>query len=115
VICERPGCGTVFCWDGADEVWLGKGPKRFCSKECQRYRDRGADWRSRQLAACERSPKRGQFDDEMTAKLAALRIRLRSGDELRAYECACGRWHLTSNLEWQPSLRDSLTEVRQRD
>ena len=100
MICEW--CGTVFCWDDADETALGCGRKQFCSRSCAkrasaartglRQRDRA---RQRERAACRRHGK-VPYENEAVATKAAGAIFSEFGWNLRPYECSCGSWHLTS-------------------
>jgi hypothetical protein len=99
MICER--CGTVFCWDGADQLFIGGTRKRFCSDLCrvkaqqstQAARRRRA-LRLRQAATCSSRGKE-PYGDIHAALIAAARIFRKTGKDLYPYECACGSWHLS--------------------
>lgn len=95
MICER--CGTVFCWDEADE---GAGPKLYCSKECKFRAQRSAYERKRWLLrVCREHPKPAYASEEDALRAIADLGRI---PPLRAYECPCGQWHLsTSEAEVQ--------------
>jgi hypothetical protein len=101
VKCEH--CGTVFCWDGADRLFLGGLPRRFCSpqckrsaKQCKRSANRGpATRKARQVWVCTRR-KKISYPTEKDALLAAGPLSRSRGVVLSPYECACGSWHLTS-------------------
>ena len=106
VKCER--CGTVFCWDDADEAvlaWDEDGfpaevfRKLYCGPNC---RVKASRKRRKvigpQLRACLTRPERKQkFASEEDALLTAARVRTQSRRWLYPYKCPCGFWHLTSN------------------
>jgi hypothetical protein len=96
MVCER--CGTVFCWDGADEVIIGGPRKRYCSNACQHSAAKARAVRAKhqtqvQLQMCRERPKTGYATME-SALLAVAE--LRRIPPLYPYECPCGWWHLTS-------------------
>jgi hypothetical protein len=97
MICER--CGTVFCWDEADEGTLCGVRRRYCSKTCRaraaRDRSRKHTRTRRALAACTDKAKHW-YEDERDALLAAARYERLHGERRYPYECPCGTWHLTS-------------------
>jgi len=100
VRCER--CGTIFCADDADTVLLGNPPKLFCSRTCKR-----AASQKRVKAGIYRpalpgkpgcpTPAKLAFDTKQAALSKATTV---AGTfrqtAVRAYECPCGSWHLTS-------------------
>jgi len=91
MICER--CGTVFCWDGADQILLG-GPRiRFCSRQCAK-RSRPSYERRRQRENCTDRGKQ-DYEDAAAASVAASLVWRGTGLQLYPYECACGAWHLS--------------------
>lgn len=104
MICEH--CGTVFCWDEADE---GGGPKLYCSKACaqgawkKRKRQRAGEssahfrqWLESSLQACVEQGKR-QYMSEDDAQAAAAAIFSRKAQPLRVYRCPGSKhWHVTS-------------------
>lgn len=111
VICER--CGTVFCWDGADQILVGGSRKRFCDDKCARNAARAA--RHAKAAA-----KRGQkmlaqpagpcptpgklaFPEPGDALAKAVRASRATSAPHRAYRCPCGYWHLTTKQANAPS------------
>jgi hypothetical protein len=116
VICER--CGTVFCWDEADEYAV-HGRKLYCSKVCARKAGKrrqqvrqGSPRRRRHLesslAACAEQGKR-QYPDSERAQAAAAAVLSRTGQPLRAYRCAgTGHWHLTSLSSNHSRMRPDL-------
>jgi hypothetical protein len=88
-------CGTIFCWDYADEAF-GAVRKRHCSEECrglhEQYRYRMRKNRER----CE-SGKIPRFDSKRDAWREAERLIAETGGRFRAYDkpCPfCGRWHI---------------------
>src|ERR1700704_2853510 len=94
--CEH--CGAVFCWDGADQVFLGAGEKRFCSQACKRNarnkRHGQRESHRLRLSACAEQGKQ-RWTDERAASIAAGRWEQQFGSRRYAYECACGWWHIT--------------------
>jgi hypothetical protein len=106
MVCER--CGTVFCWDDADEGTLAGNKKRFCGEECKRRgRSKGDVTAQRQRKRQRRRPREKQLRNCMLraknpylsrqeAVADATRILSESGVTLHPYECACGWWHLSS-------------------
>ena len=102
--CE--GCGCVFCWDKADEGTLCGTRKYYCSGKCRQISRPGYK-PSRNKYAMRRRLSLGQqtrcyfagkrrFKDRETAEGAAAL----SGDhQLYSYECSCGGWHLTSEVQ----------------
>jgi hypothetical protein len=98
MICERPGCGTVFCWDEADETACGTPRKRFCSTLCQKKA-------SAQRAACAARSKR-RFESRDKARDEAKRVWRQARLRKYPYECACGWWHLTSERPYSSAGSD---------
>jgi hypothetical protein len=95
--CEH--CGAVFCWDGADQVFLGGDErKRYCSQACKRNaKNKRHDLRGshiRRLSVCAGQGKQ-RWTDEHAASLAAARWEQQFGSRRYPYECACGWWHIT--------------------
>jgi hypothetical protein len=111
VICER--CGTVFCWDEADEGTLGGGRRRYCGKSCRikaqpsskqvRLRRNRRSW---QVADCT-SRRKERYADIDAAMVATARIFRQTGKDMYPYECACGSWHLSK----QQMANDHLLRV----
>jgi hypothetical protein len=92
MICER--CGTVFCWDGADEVLVGGPRKRYCDDICAKKASKARPHRIKvQLRMCSERPKPGYATREAALQAAAQLQRIPT---LHPYECPCGFWHLTS-------------------
>jgi hypothetical protein len=129
VICER--CGTVFCWDDADIGALAGKRKRFCSARCKKkassvLRNRAELAAAYELAAprlaaeaenrrkreeaarpaCP-TPEKLAFADQGDALAKAPRIVHTFGRAHKAYECVCGKWHLTAKWAKVPAVRPS--------
>lgn len=91
-------CGAVFCVDiENDGFWLSGAPARYCSALCHRidHAKRKRKARRRRERAGEgvcKTPYKRRFATQAEAELAAAE----SGIDLRAYQCRCGDWHLTS-------------------
>jgi hypothetical protein len=111
VICER--CGTVFCWDDADQLFISglANRRRFCSERCRKQARRRAApsyrrqrWRNSyfvrnlQLAICAEQGKK-RYESKREAHQDAKRLKVVMHVRLYPYECACGWWHLTSKQQ----------------
>jgi hypothetical protein len=109
MICQR--CGTVFCWDDADEG-RASGPKLYCSATCKHRKTPGYQrqrHRRRQLVLCRRQNKTA-YDTELIATATANLLRRERRWSGYPYECACGSWHLTS----QPPESRQMAEALKR-
>jgi hypothetical protein len=100
-------CGTIFCWDFADECVPLAGPrdrKRHCSEECRKLAEEKRWRQSRQQERCER----GEIPRFQTRALAAAEARILTGDtgiRHRAYDrpCPfCERWHVIRKDKHRP-------------
>jgi hypothetical protein len=121
MICER--CGTVFCWDDADEGALAGSRKRYCSKTCaskvspsfRRMRNQNLSRRrdrAERIAVCAERGK-ASFESEAAAARGALNPSRQIGCHLYPYECACGKWHLTSEAPLTPE-RSEMAQALKR-
>jgi formylmethanofuran dehydrogenase subunit B len=101
MICER--CGTVFCWDEADEYAV-HGRKLYCSTTCKTKASAARTARARmRLQACiDRENRKRRYATEREALLAAAAFRSAKRRWLFAYKCPCGWWHLTSDAAQEP-------------
>jgi len=104
MVCGR--CGTVFCWDDADQILLGSDKKKYCGKSCshkvspssrrsKRRRRELASHTETVLAGC---AERGKmpFRTSGDAEREARRLAVTRGLCLYPYQCRCSAWHLTS-------------------
>lgn len=98
MICER--CGTVFCWDEADEAGEDTGRRKYCSRSCSRNSKADAKAeRARRLR--EPCPANGKapYLSRPEAEAAAFDRALKGYGLRHPYQCeTCGRWHLTSGI-----------------
>jgi hypothetical protein len=124
MICERPGCGTVFCDDLADERALGGQRKRYCSPQCAKKSAPSATrarsrWlqKQKQISACGRRGKK-RYPDQGRAAVDADMANYRNNVILYPYKCACGWWHLTSEppegYAMAQALKAALSRPRPR-
>lgn len=103
--CER--CGTVFCWDEADEYAI-HGRKLYCSNTCKtkassdRVRLRRQGQRrlaelAASLKACNEQGKRRFPSKEKAEAAAAAAAAVRATKPLYVYRCpGTDHWHVTS-------------------
>jgi hypothetical protein len=105
VVCER--CGTIYCWDEADVASLGGSRKRYCSKTCKDKtnsskkisdEDHEVHRKARQLEACQARGKK-PYTSIVIARNVATRLFVQYGWTLYPYQCVCGNWHLTSQVQ----------------
>lgn len=121
MICERRGCGTVFCDDLADESALGGQRKRYCSPQCAKKSSPSAirarrRWlqKQKQLSACIRRDKK-RYPDQQRAAIDADMANYRNNVILYPYECACGWWHLTSEPPEGHAMAQALKAALSRE
>lgn len=111
MICDRPGCGTVFCDDTDQPPGTRRVPKRYCSRECMRRhhveRRTGVSLIGAPLC---RLRNKGTYPDELTAAADGEVKSPAYGVPLWPYQCdECGDWHLTSHPKPEPPVTgDSL-------
>lgn len=109
MVCEH--CGTIFCWDEADNAPMdGRNRKRFCSEHCKKRasakrtgKNVNSEQRRRnsalryELTICETRGKQ-RYTDIVAARQGAGRVLQHKGWVLYPYLCVCGFWHLTKNV-----------------
>lgn len=96
MVCERPGCGTVFCYDGDNP------PKRYCSRACMRLHHverRFGITLDHGDPVC-RKRNKGAYPDQEAAAADVAAKAAAYGVPVWPYQCHdCGDWHLTSHPE----------------
>jgi hypothetical protein len=88
-------CGTIFCWDNADEAG-GTVRKCHCSEECRKLHEQDRYRRRKRRERCQGGTIR-RFGTQREARQAAGRLAAATGGRFRAYDrpCAfCGDWHV---------------------
>lgn len=115
MICEH--CGTVFCWDEADLVFLGAPRRRYCCTNCaKRASAKRTGARSRQQLRAEQRDscmQRGKvvFEDASAAVKSVEAIYKNHDLQMYPYECVCGWWHLSKQPPERKEMERALKRV----
>jgi len=92
-------CGTIFCWDLADEA--GDARKRHCTEQCRKLREQ-CRHRIRNLRGrCERG-EIPRFPTRPQAVREAKRLAAEEGGRFRAYDRPCDfchGWHVLHKIK----------------